>query len=100
LKNQSLPANFIIDQGRAGLQNQRAEWGDWCNVKAGFGDIPTAVTNSSVVDALVWIKPAGESDGRCGPNVNGTAAPAAGVWWNEYAAQSVIYANPPLKPTW
>jgi cellulose 1,4-beta-cellobiosidase len=35
LANNSLPAHFLIDQGRSGLQNQRATWGEWCNVKAG-----------------------------------------------------------------
>jgi cellulose 1,4-beta-cellobiosidase len=90
LVNQSLPANFIIDQGRSGLQNQRAEW----------GDCPTWKTNSSLVDSIVWAKPAGESDGECGPLINGKGAPQAGVWWNDYAAQSVVNANPPLKPTW
>jgi cellulose 1,4-beta-cellobiosidase len=100
LKNVSLPANFLIDQGRSGLQNQRDTWGDWCNIKAGFGIRPTTITNSSVVDSIAWIKPSGESDGACGPTINGTAAPIAGLWWNEYAAQSVIYADPPLVPKW
>jgi cellulose 1,4-beta-cellobiosidase len=35
LVNNTLPAHFIIDQGRSGLQNTRADWGEWCNVKAG-----------------------------------------------------------------
>jgi cellulose 1,4-beta-cellobiosidase len=100
LVNASLPAHFIIDQGRAGLQNQREVWGDWCNVKAGYGIQPTWKTNSTVVDSIVWAKPAGESDGACGPLIDGEGAPGAGQWWNAYAMQSVKNANPPLQPTW
>ncbi|CZT11693.1 related to cellulose 1,4-beta-cellobiosidase II precursor [Rhynchosporium agropyri] len=99
LTNQSLPAHFIVDQGRSGLQNTRPTWGDWCNVKAGFGHTPTTVTNSSVVDSIVWVKPGGESDGACGPKINGQTAPKAGMWWNDYVMELVKNANPPLKPS-
>ncbi|OBT54740.1 hypothetical protein VE04_04981 [Pseudogymnoascus sp. 24MN13] len=59
LQNASVPHHFIIDVGRSGLQNQREEWGDWCNVKAGYGERPTTDTGSDIVDSLVWVKPAG-----------------------------------------
>lgn len=100
LQNASVPAHFIIDVGRSGLQNTREEWGDWCNVKAGYGERPTTDTGSNIVDSLVWVKPAGESDGACGPEIDGEAAPGAGKWWDAYAQQTVKFANPPLKPTW
>ncbi|RDL30672.1 Glucanase [Venustampulla echinocandica] len=100
LTNNSLPAHFIIDQGRAGKQNTRTEWGDWCNAEAGYGIIPTTETNSTVVDSIVWAKPGGESDGPCGADVAGTPAPNAGKWWDEYTQMLVVNANPPLKPTY
>lgn len=48
----------------------------------------------------MWVKPAGESDGACGAQIEGESAPNAGQWWNKYAEQSVINANPALVPTW
>jgi endoglucanase len=70
--------HFIIDTGRNGLgataDNQ------WCNPSGrALGMAPTATTGKPLVDAYLWIKPPGESDGAC----NG--APAAGRWWPEYA---------------
>ncbi|TVY73496.1 1,4-beta-D-glucan cellobiohydrolase CEL6B [Lachnellula suecica] len=100
LTNNSLPAHFIIDQGRSGLQNTRDTWGDWCNVRAGFGIPPTTNTNSSLVDSIVWAKPGGESDGACGPTINGVLAPNAGLWWESYVEALVVNADPPLAPTY
>jgi len=97
LTNVSLPTNFIIDQGRSGLQNTRATWGEWCNVEAGFGIRPTTVTNSSLIDSIIWAKPGGESDGACGPTVDGVSAPPAGQWFEAYAEELVKDANPPLS---
>lgn len=94
LANVSVPNYFIVDQGRAGLQNTRSEWGQWCNVRAGYGILPTTKTNSSLVDSIVWVKPGGESDGACGME----GAPAAGQWWDEYAQMLVKNADPPLQP--
>ena len=52
-------------------------------MRAGYGARPTARANSAVVDAVVWVKPAGESDGPCGAAVGGEGAPGAGgvVGW-------------------
>ncbi|TVY56818.1 1,4-beta-D-glucan cellobiohydrolase CEL6B, partial [Lachnellula cervina] len=100
LANNSLPAHFIIDQGRSGLQNTRTTWGEWCNVEAGFGIPPTTDTNSTLVDSIVWAKPGGESDGACGPAVDGDSAPGAGLWWEAYAEELVRNADPPLPPTY
>lgn len=59
-----MPGQAIIDTGRNGVTGLRQEWGDWCNVKgAGFGVRPTSSTGDSLVDAFVWGKPGGESDG-------------------------------------
>jgi cellulase/cellobiase CelA1 len=64
LTSAGFPATFIVDQGRAGVQNIRQQWGDWCNIKgAGFGTRPTTNTGSSLIDSIVWVKPGGECDG-------------------------------------
>lgn len=64
LRNNGFPAQFIVDQGRSGVQGIREAWGDWCNVRgAGFGMRPTLNTPSSAIDAIVWVKPGGECDG-------------------------------------
>jgi cellulose 1,4-beta-cellobiosidase len=45
LRNGGWNAQFLVDQGRSGVQNIRDAWGDWCNVKgAGFGTRPTLST--------------------------------------------------------
>jgi endoglucanase len=52
----------------------------WCNPpRRGLGRSPGAVRGHELVDAFLWIKPPGESDGTC----NG--GPPAGAWWPEYA---------------
>jgi cellulose 1,4-beta-cellobiosidase len=59
-----MPSQAIIDTSRNGVTGLRQEWGHWCNVKgAGFGVRPTGTTGNSLVDAFVWVKPGGESDG-------------------------------------
>ena len=70
--------HFVIDTSRNGLgptaDNQ------WCNPAGrALGTPNTTGTDDSRVDAYLWIKPPGESDGSC----NG--APAAGLWWGDYA---------------
>ena len=70
--------HFIIDTSRNGLgptaDNQ------WCNPDGrAIGDRPTTSTGVASVDAFLWVKTPGESDGAC----NG--APAAGSWMPEYA---------------
>lgn len=97
LEAEGLPSNFIIDQGRVANLGARKEWGEWCNVApAGFGRLPTSRGyNNTHVDSIVWIKPGGESDGRCGMS----GAPVAGAWFDEYVQMLVKNADPPLPPT-
>jgi endoglucanase len=69
--------HFVIDTSRNGLgpttDNQ------WCNPSGrALGKVPIGFS-SSLVDAYLWIKRPGESDGSC----NG--GPAAGVFWPQYA---------------
>lgn len=70
--------HFVIDTSRNGLgptaDNQ------WCNPAGrAIGNRPTAVTGNALVDAYLWIKVPGESDGAC----NGY--PVSGTWMPEYA---------------
>ncbi len=81
-------ARFVIDTSR----NGNGPYGhpevngapSWCNPPGrALGTPPTMVdTGSELVDALLWIKMPGESDGACRPG-----EPAAGGWWPEYALE-------------
>ncbi|KAH7412187.1 1, 4-beta cellobiohydrolase [Phaeosphaeria sp. MPI-PUGE-AT-0046c] len=109
LRAEGFPAHFIVDVGRNGKQptGQKA-WGDWCNVQgAGFGQRPTTETGNSLVDALVWVKPGGESDGTsdqsaarfdgfCGKESAFKPAPEAGTWFQAYFEMLLKNANPAL----
>ncbi|GAQ46532.1 hypothetical protein AtubIFM56815_005896 [Aspergillus tubingensis] len=107
LEAQGFDAHFIVDTGRNGKQptGQQA-WGDWCNViNTGFGVRPTTSTGDALVDAFVWVKPGGESDGtsdssatrydaHCGYSDALQPAPEAGTWFQAYFVQLLTNANP------
>jgi len=62
-----LPQIFLFDSSRSGVPGIRKNWGSWCNIKgAGIGPRPAATPDSTApnLDAFVWIKPPGESDGN------------------------------------
>ena len=66
--------HFIIDTSRNG-RGPTADF-QWCNPPdRALGPPPTTATADPLVDAYVWIKRPGESDGAC----NG--GPTAGAWW-------------------
>ena len=70
--------HYVIDTSRNGLGSAGAD--AWCNPDGrALGERPTTLTASPLVDAFLWVKTPGESDGSC----NG--APAAGAWMPEYA---------------
>ncbi len=75
---------------------------DWCNPPdRGLGLAPTADTGNSLVDAYLWIKTPGESDGECNRGadvdpVRGYENPSAGDWFPEMALELVGNANPAL----
>lgn len=70
--------HFIIDTSRNGKGASAA--GQWCNpMGQSVGNAPTTDTGNPLVDAYLWVKTPGESDGTCG------GGPAAGKWWAEYA---------------
>jgi endoglucanase len=96
---------------------------NWCNPPgSGAGLRPTANTHNALLDAYLWVKTAGESDGSC--NAAGGARawdyslynpwgldasqqplfdplwglfdPAAGAWFPEQALELAQLASPPL----
>ena len=78
-------AHFVIDTSRNGNGPAAKTDGDghWCNPRGrALGDVPTTTTGHDLVDAYLWIKRPGESDGACGDG-----APPAGQWWPEYALE-------------
>jgi endoglucanase len=71
-------APFVIDTSRNGAGPAPGD--EWCNPPGrALGAAPTAQTGDPLVDALLWIKRPGESDGAC----NG--GPPAGQWWPDEA---------------
>ena len=69
--------HFVIDTSRNGLG---PAGNAWCNPAGrALGLAASTSTDDPLVDAYLWIKPPGESDGSC------SGAPAAGVWWADYA---------------
>jgi endoglucanase len=108
-------AHFVIDTSR----NGQGRWippaippgsfgtdpQDWCNPPdRGLGVRPTAATGVPLLDAYLWIKIPGESDGQCNrwdppgsPDpVRGLMDPPAGQWFRDMALELVHNANPPL----
>lgn len=79
--------HFVIDTGRNGLGP--APDGQWCNPAGrALGTRPTTVTGIALVDAYLWVKAPGDSDGACN---GGTSAQ---TWMPEYAlglAQRAAY---------
>jgi endoglucanase len=70
--------HFIIDTSRNGLGTTA----EWCNPRGqALGVTPTTNTGHPLVDAFLWVKQPGESDGTC----NG--GPRAGSWWNDIAIE-------------
>lgn len=72
---------FVVDTSR----NGRGPWRSndrqtWCNPPGrALGRPPTMDTGQPDVDAYLWIKRPGESDGTC------RSGPTAGQWWPQYA---------------
>ncbi len=105
--------HFVIDTSRNGVGPWQPPSGaypdpqDWCNPPdRALGIQPTADTGNDLLDAYLWIKIPGESDGECtrglgpaGETVDpewGLIDPPAGAWFPEMALQLAQNANPPL----
>ncbi len=108
--SESVLKHFVIDTSRNGQgpwtppAHPAGDAQDWCNPPdRGLGYRPTADTGVSLIDAYLWIKIPGASDGQCyrwtaGPTdpVRGMVDPAAGLWFPNMALELVHNANPPL----
>jgi endoglucanase len=81
------PAHFVVDTSRNGAGPPETAAGDegrWCNPPGrALGEAPTTDTDTPRLDALLWIKQPGDSDGTCG------GGPPAGQWWPQSAAELV-----------
>jgi endoglucanase len=74
--------HFVIDTSRNGNGPYTAGKTDenWCNPPGReLGEPPTTKTADPLVDAYLWVKRPGESDGTC------KGGPTAGQWWASYA---------------
>jgi endoglucanase len=104
---------FVIDTSRNGQgpwQPPPGAYPDpqaWCNPPGrGLGPAPSAAARHPLLDACLWIKTPGESDGECtrglGPAgatvdpVWGGIDPAAGQWFPQMALDLARNADPPL----
>lgn len=103
--------HFVIDTSRNGQGPWEPPAGvypdpqDWCNPPdRGLGLDPTLTTGEALVDAYLWVKIPGESDGECtrglgpaGTTVDpewGLIDPGAGDWFPEMALELTANANP------
>lgn len=108
-------AHFVIDTSRNGVGPWQAPDGvypdaqDWCNPPdRGLGYRTSANVDHPLLDAYLWVKIPGESDGECtrglgpaGDTIDpewGLIDPAAGEWFPEMALDLVHNANPLLEP--
>ncbi len=111
----------FVDQSRL---DRRAHRGNWCNQAGGVGERPQTAPVAGI-DAYVWVKPPGESDGaaskelsfdpldpakgfdrNCDPTYTNSAgtttgamanAPVAGRWFKEGFQVLINNAYPPLQ---
>ena len=107
---------FIVDTGRNGVTDMRDNCANWCNIRdAGVGSFPTTNTGHAMIDAFLWLKTPGESDGctellpdstfcprfddMCGSSdslgsfSNEPRAPEAGHWFDYQIKQLALNAN-------
>ncbi len=110
--SESVLKHFVIDTSRNGqgpwtppADHPAGDPQDWCNPPdRGLGIPTTANTGVTLIDAYLWIKIPGESDGQCNrwapagsPDpVRGMMDPAAGQWFPQMALELVHNSNPPL----
>jgi endoglucanase len=104
-------AHFVVDTSRNGQgpwqypDTYGDQHEDWCNPPdRGLGARPATEVDDPLVDAYLWIKVPGESDGKCyrgteGPEdpERGMEDPDAGGWFPEQAAELIALADPPLE---
>ena len=101
--------HFVVDTSRNGQGPWTPPAGypdpqDWCNPPdRGLGVAPTALTGNALIDAFLWVKIPGESDGECTRGLGpvgtvdpewGLVDPAAGDWFPEMALDLTQNAAP------
>jgi endoglucanase len=103
--------HFVIDTSRNGQgtwvppENKYKDPEQWCNPPGrGIGERPTTVTSHPLVDAKLWIKVPGESDGECKRSTQGAidpergmVDPPAGKWFKEQAEELIRLAVPGMR---
>lgn len=106
-------SHFVVDTSRNGVgpwpgtsahPASRANTETWCNpTDRGAGRLPDADTGVPLLDAYLWVKSPGESDGECYRWTNGPQDPyrqmrdpAAGVWFPKQARELADKAVPAL----
>ncbi|GAA3740924.1 glycoside hydrolase family 6 protein [Salinactinospora qingdaonensis] len=117
----STDLNTFVDESRI---DRRIHTGNWCNQSgAGMGERPTAEPAAGI-DAYVWVKPPGESDGSseeidndegkgfdrmCDPTYGGNVrngnsdtgalpdAPVSGHWFSAQFQELLANAYPPIN---
>ncbi|MCR6031379.1 cellobiohydrolase [Nocardioides sp. zg-579] len=73
--------HYVVDSGRNGAGSPPE---DWCNPPGqALGQEPGYVDDGTGLDAYLWVKPPGESDGEC----NG--GPPAGEFWAQRALELI-----------
>lgn len=96
ISNQVGSKPFVVDTSRnargvyvppaTATDQEKAE--AWCNPPGrGLGVKPTTSTGQKFVDAYLWVKTPGESDGEC------KGGPSAGAWYQSYADELIRNAN-------
>jgi endoglucanase len=79
---------FVIDTSRNGAgpyTSTGPDDPDWCNPPGRLvGPAPTTNTGAPGVDAFLWVKRLGESDGSCRPG-----EPGPGLWMTDYALRAL-----------
>jgi endoglucanase len=74
-------AHYVVDTGRNGAGPVEGDPLYWCNPSGrALGTSPSTDTGNGNIDAFLWVKRPGESDGSCG-----RGNPGAGRFVNQYA---------------
>jgi len=111
-RDPALQKHAVIDTSRNGKGSWKPPAGRyrdpevWCNPPGrGLGRRPTLDSGDPYVDAFLWIKVPGESDGQCFRGTAGPTdperkveAPPAGQWFPAQARELIELAEPPLLP--
>ena len=106
-----MQAHFVVDTSRNGVGpwTPTEVYPDpqvWCNpLDRGLGLRPTTDTGAELIDAYLWVKVPGESDGECFRGTGGPEDPArdmidppAGQWFVEMADELIENAVPAVTP--